>query len=261
MQTRRTNLVVLAGNSSLGFALGTVLSFQFYQVGLVAAGLLFDRGPRWYPDRVEFAASGSDVAWSGGIVLVLLLGWALAGIYRGGTRYDGTRLAVLWVTLHLFRQGLQGLLRVPFDEASDAGLALAATNLPEALATVLAVLGAAGLLAIGLLAAPALLRFAPEVLSEKRRRVGFIALVGVGAWLVGALLALPLLVPGSEDTARELLPWSGGFLIVTLVASPEPRRISATRQPSTFAWGTLLLLAILIAAARVILTDGLIITI
>ena len=261
METRRSNLAALVVNSSFGFALGTVVAFLFYQVGLVAAGVLFNREPRWYPDRVEFAASGSDVAWSGGIVLVLLLGWALAGIYRGGARYDGTRLAVLWVTLHFFRQGLVPLLRAPFEEATDAGLALAATDLPESLTTVIAVLGAAGLLAIGLLAAPALLRFAPENLSKKQNRVAFIGLVGIGAWLVGALLALPLLVPGSASLAWELLPWSGAFLIFTLVASPEPRQIYAMREPAKVAWGTLLLLVLLVVVARFVLADGLVITI
>jgi len=261
VQTRRSDLAALVVNSSFGFALGTVMALLAYQAGLVAAGLLFNREPRWYPDRVEFAASGSDAAWSGGIVLVLLLGWALAGIYRGGSRYDGTRLAVLWVLLHFFRQGFLALLRVFFDEGSEAGLALAAADLPESLTVVTAVLGAAGLLAVGLLAAPALLRFALEDLSTKKGRIAFIGLVGVGAWLGGTLLALPLLVPGSASAAWELLPLSGVFLIFTLVASPEPRQIYAERRPAQLAWGTLLLLVVLMAAARIFLGDGLVITI
>ena len=261
MQTRRSNLAILLVNSTFGFALGTVTAILVYQAGLVAAGLLFDREPLWYVDRVEFAAGGSDAAWSGGILLVLALGWALAGIYRGGSRYDGTRLAVLWVTLHLFRQGLLPLLLVAFDEESDAAVALAASNLPDSLNVVIAVLGAAGLLAIGWLAAPALLRFAPENLSTKTGRIGFIGLIGIAAWIIGTLLVLPLLLPGGESATWELLPWGGAFLVFTLVASPEPRQIYAAREPANLAWGTLVLLALLIAAARLFLGDGLSITI
>ena len=261
MQTRRSNLAIVLVNSSLGFALGLAAAFLVYQTGLVAAGLLFDREPLWFVDRVEFAAAGSDAAWSGGILLVLAVGWALASIYRGGSRYDGTRLAVLWVTLHLFRQGLLPLLRVVFDEESDAAVALAASNLPESFTMVVAVLGAAGLLAVGWLAAPALLRFAPENLSTKMSRIAFIGLIGLAAWIVGTLLALPLLVPGGEASPWGLVPWGGAFLLFTLVASPEPRQIYATREPANLAWGTLVLLVVLITAARLVLGDGLSITI
>jgi hypothetical protein len=254
------NLVVLMVNSSLGFALGTVVALHLYNLGLVAAGVLFDRAPRWYPDRVEFTASGSESAWFGGIALVLVLGWALASIYRGGTRYDGTRMAVLWVTLHCFRQGLLPLARLPFDGDSDPTRALAAMDMPESLTWVIGVLGIAGLLGLGLLAAPALLRFAPEDLSTKQGRIAFIGLVGIAAWLVGALLVLPLLVPGRDSAALSLLPWSGVFLVFTLVGSPEPREIHAVREPARLLWTALVLLAVLIAVAKVFLADGWLVT-
>jgi hypothetical protein len=258
MRKRRLNLAALAVNSSLGFALGTVVALYVYQLGLVAAGLLFDREPLWYPDQVEFTVSGSEVARFGGILLVLLVGWALASIYRGGTGYDGTRLTVLWVTLHCFRQGLLPLVRVFFDGASDADRALAALDPPELLTWVVTAFGIAGLLGLGLLAAPALLRFAPhaEDLSTKRARLTFIGVVGIVAWLVGALLVLPLLLPDAESGALGLLPWSGVFLLFTLVASPEPRDIDPVRRPVRLAWGTLVLLGVLMAAAKVFLVDG-----
>jgi hypothetical protein len=257
MQEQRLYLAKLVANSALGFALGTVVAWQLYQVGLVAGGLLSDREPVWYVDHVEFTAAGSDVAWIGGVLLVLMVGWALASIYRGGSRYDGTRLAVLWVTLHCFRQGLLPLVRVPFDEQVDPSRALATTNLPESFVWVVGVLGVAGLLGIGLLAAPALLRFAPEDLSTKRGRIIFIGLVGVGAWLIGSVLVLPLLVPGNAEAAWELVLWSGVFLTFTLVASPEPREIYAFREAARLSLGPLLLLGILIALARIFLADGL----
>ncbi len=253
MRSRHLGLATLAVNSSLGFALGTVVALQVYQLGLVATGLVFDREPRWYPDRVEFLASGSDVAWSGGVLLVLLVGWALAGIYRGGTYYDGTRLAVLWVMLHLFRHGSLALVRTPFGSDSDAALALASLDLPPALSWVVAVLGAAGLLGIGLLAAPALLRFAryAKDLATRQARLAFVGVIGIVAWVFGALLTLPLLVPDGDSEALSMLPWSGVFLLFTLVASFEPREIDPVREPVQSAWGTLILLALLIGAARV----------
>ena len=258
MQSRRLGLATLAVNSSLGFALGTVIALGVYQVGLIAAGLLFDREPVWFPDRVEFLAAGSDAAWSGGMVLVLLAGWALAGIYRGGTRYDGTQLAVLWVTLHLFREGSLALIVVPFSGDSHAAVALAASNLPSSLNWVVAVLGAAGLLGIGLLAAPALLRFArsKQDLASRKARLAFLAILGIVAWAAGALLTLPLLIPDGPAEALWLLPWSGVFLLFTLAASPEPREIDPVRTPVRFAWRVLLLLGVLIGAARMFLAGG-----
>ncbi len=258
MQSRRLGLATLAVNSSLGFALGTVIGLGVYQLGLIAAGLLFDREPVWFPDRVEFLAAGSDAAWAGGVVLVLLAGWALAGIYRGGTQYDGTQLAVLWVTLHLFREGSRALLVVPFSGDSDAAVALAASDLPSSLNWVVAVLGAAGLLGVGLLAAPALLRFArsKQDLATRKARVAFVAILGIVAWAGGTLLTLPLLIPDGPSEALSLLPWSGVFLLFTLAASPEPREIDPVRPPVRLAWGVLLILGALIATARIFLAGG-----
>jgi hypothetical protein len=258
MRQPRLNLVVLIVNSSLGFALGAVVALQVYNLGLVVGGLLFDREPQWYPDRVEFAATGSEVAWLGGALLVLILGWALASIYRGGFRYDGTQLAVLWATLHCFREGLVALVRVPFVAESDTARALVALDLPEQLNWIVGVLGAAGLLGLGLLAAPALLRFARTTaeLATKRARMTFIGAGAIAAWVFGSLLVLALLLPDSGSGALGLLPWSGAFLLFALVASPEPRNIDPVREPMRLAWGTLLLLAVLVAAAKVLLADG-----
>jgi len=258
MQQRRLNLDALTVNSSLGFGLGFVLALFVYQLGLIAGGLLFGRGPEWYLDRVEYTASGSDFAWAGGVVLVLFFGWALASVYRGGEYYDGTRLAVLWVMLHAFRQGLMSLLRVPFSEDSDVARALAESTLPEALSWVFGVLGAAGLLGLGLFAAPALLRFArsPQDLSSRRGRSTFLGLIGLVAWLVGSLLVLPLLWPASGSEPLRFLPWSGAFLIVTLLMASEPRDTEPAGGSVRLSWGTLLFLAILIAVARAFGVDG-----
>lgn len=260
MQPPRSNMVVLVVNSSLGFALGLVVALQVYQLGLVIAGVAFERSPIWYPDRVEFAASGDDIAWSGGILLVLLLGWALASIYRGGTRYDGTRLAVLWVLLHCFRHGSAELLRVPFVSESDGALALASADLPAVLTWVMGVFGVAALLGIGLLAAPALQRFARHDLATKQARLVYTGAVGLVAWVAGAILVLVSLVPAGTPAVRSMLSWSGAFLLVTVVASPEPRRNEPIREPIRFASGTLILLGVLIVAARVFLADGLAVT-
>ena len=258
MRPGRLNLAVLIVNSSLGFALGVVVALQVYNLGLVVGGLLFDREPLWYPDRVEFLAAGSDAAWAGGVLLVLLLGWALASIYRGGFQYDGTQLAVLWVTLHCFREGLVALARVPFATESDAARALAAGDLPEQLIWIVGVLGIAGLLGLGLLAAPAFLRFARQAvqLEDKRGRMVFIGTVGIVAWVLGSLLVLTLLLPDSGSGALGLLPWSGAFLLFALVASPEPRTIDPVRDPMRLSVGTLVLLGMLVAAAKVFLTEG-----
>jgi hypothetical protein len=45
-----------------------------------------------------------------------------------------------------------------------------------------------------------------------------------------------------------------------MLASPEPRVIDPIREPVRLAWGTLVLLAVLVGAARLFLVDGLVIS-
>lgn len=255
--TRRSTAVLVA-NSTLGFALGVVLALLIYNVGLFAAGLIDGRSPVLFHDRVEFASGGSDVVWVGGVALTLLVGAALASIYRGGIRYDANRLAVLWVTLHCFRQGLIELVWVPFFDTSDAARALEAAEAPEPLGLVAAVLGGAGLLAIGLLAAPALFRFAVKKgdLDGQRGRVWFIALTGLVAWLIGAALAVPFFFPEVPSSTVGSLLLSGVFLLATVPAALESREISPTRDPVQFSWGLVVLLVGLVVLAQWVLVDG-----
>jgi hypothetical protein len=111
-----------------------------------------------------------------------------------------------------------------------------------------------------LLAAPALQRFARHDLATKQARLMYTGAVGLVAWVVGAFLVLLLLVPEGDPSMRSMLSWSGAFLLVTVVASPEPRRNDPVREPVRFAWGTLVLLGLLIVAARVFLAEGLAVT-
>ncbi len=146
--------------------------------------------------RLNHAASGSDAAWWGGIVLVLLVGWALASIYQGGTRHDADGGAV--GVLALFPEGIVAACRgIGWGKVGCNAGTRGARRGGAALQWVVTVLGWAGLLGIGLLATPALLPFArdPEDLSTRRGRLTFVGVTGIVAWLVGAILALRLLLP------------------------------------------------------------------
>ncbi len=253
---RRRSAALVAVDSTLGFALAVIVAFLVYQAGLVGAGVLAGRDPITDMTGTTFTSAGSDLARGGGIALTLLVGLAMVGIYRGGLRYDATRLTALWVTLHCLRQGLLEMARVPFSEESDGALAVGALDVPGQFGWLLAVLGAAGLLGIGLLAAPALLRFAARRdLASAGGRMRFLLLIGIVPYVAGGVLALAFFVPLTGGTAM-LLVSAGSFLVVTLIVAPEPREIEAGSGPFGFSWGTGLLLVAAVVVARLLLVRG-----
>lgn len=83
MAAARRSTVPLVVDSAFGFAPGVVVAFLVYQAK-VGAGALADRAPITNLGGTSFSSAGPDLARGGGVALTLLVGLALASIYRGG---------------------------------------------------------------------------------------------------------------------------------------------------------------------------------
>src|SRR5688572_16512218 len=144
-------------------------------------GMIFDRDPVIFHNRVVFESAGNDIALAGGALAALLAGGFFLALYPGSRAHDASRLAVLWLVLHCFRQGFVQLAVTPFNPDSDLAVALASLNLPSGLDVVIGAAGGLGLLLVSMAAAPAFLAFAPirQEIDTASRRMAFIARIAV----------------------------------------------------------------------------------
>jgi hypothetical protein len=177
-------------------------------------------------------AAGSDLAGAGGALAALLGGIIFLSAYPGSRAYDTSRLAVLWLILNCFRQGLVQLLETPFDADSDLARALLTLEAPPGLDTVVGVAGGVGLLLVSMAAAPAFLAFAAHRsdIASPGRRVAFVAKVAVLPAMVGALIAVPILSPDPGTGLVQSLPVQGLFTVLILLAAPGTRTVEGPRE-------------------------------
>lgn len=224
---RRTTVWPLLANSVLASTFGVVIALLVDSLGRVIMGLIFDRGPTIYHNRVEFAVPGNDLALAGGALAALLAGVFFLALYPGSRAQDASRLSILWLVLHCFRQGLVPLALTPLNESSDVARALASLDLPSGIDVIVGAAGAIGLLLVSLAAAPAFLAFAPtsREIETATRRATFIARIAVLPGIAGALLAVAFFLPEPGTGLIQELPLYGLFTVATLLAAPGTRSV------------------------------------
>jgi cytochrome bd-type quinol oxidase subunit 2 len=211
--------------------------------GRMIMGLIFDRDPVLYHNRVVFETAGNDFALAGGALAALLAGGFFLALYPGSRAHDPSRLAVLWLVLHCFRQGFVPLAITPFNPESDLAVALASLNLPSGLDVVIGAAGGLGLLLVSLAAAPAFLAFAPsrQDIDTPGRRVAFAAKIALLPGVAGALLAVAFFMPDAGTGLIEELPLYGLFTIATVLAAPGTRSVEIRSDGNSqdLSWGLL----------------------
>jgi hypothetical protein len=247
-------------NSALCSAIGIVIALLADSLGRLVLGFLLDRGPVLYHDRVEFTTGDNPLALAGGAIAALIAGGAFLAVYPGSRRHDASRLCVLWLILHSFRQGFVPMAQVGLDSDSDLARALAYFELPAGINVVVGVAGAIGLLLVSLAAAPAFLAFATSrrEISTPSRRVGFVAKAAVIAGLAGALLAVVFFLPDSGTGIISALPLYGLFTVATLLAAPGTKSVDPDQGATAqrFSWGLLAAVLILFALFQLALRRG-----
>ena len=240
---RRSTGWPLLANSVLASTFGVVVGLLVDSFGRMIMGLIFDRDPVLYHNRVVFETAGNDIALAGGALAALLAGGFFLALYPGSRAHDPSRLAVLWLVLHCFRQGFVPLAITPFNPESDLAVALASLNLPSGLDVVIGAAGGLGLLLVSLAAAPAFLAFAPsrQDIDTPGRRVAFAAKIALLPGVAGALLAVAFFMPDAGTGLIEELPLYGLFTIATVLAAPGTRSVEIRSDGNSqdLSWGLL----------------------
>jgi hypothetical protein len=257
---RRATVWPLVANSVLASTFGVVVAVLVDSIGRLIVGLLLDREPIIFHNRVEFTAAGDDLALAGGAVAALLAGIFFLALYPGSRAHDASKLAVLWLILHCFRQGFVPLALTPFNENSDVARALATLDLPSGIDVIVGAAGGLGLLLVSLAAAPAFLAFAPtqKDISTPSRRASFIARIALLPGIAGALLAVAFIWPDPGSGLVQELPLYGLFTVATLLAAPGSRSVEvrADNQGQRLSWALIVTLVITFAVFHWALSRG-----
>ena len=257
---RRSTGWPLIVNSVLASTFGVVIALFVDSLGRMIFGMIFDRDPVIYHNRVEFLASGNDIALAGGALAALLAGGLFLALYPGSKAHDPTRLAVLWLVLHCFRQGFVPLAMTPLYPESDLAVALASLNLPVGLDVVVGAAGGLGLLLVSLAAAPAFLAFAPThaEIATPSRRVSFCARIALVPGVAGALIAVAFFLPDAGNGLIEELPLYGLFTIATVLAAPGTRSVEIPYDGNhqNLSWGLVATLVVTFLIFRFALARG-----
>jgi len=259
-QRERTSSLTLLVNSALASTVGIVVAVLADSVGRVVVGWMLDRSPILYHDGVELTAGDNPLALAGGAIAALIAGAGFLAVYPGSRRHDPSRLCVLWLILHCFRQGFVPLALAGIDRESDVALALTSLDLPAGIDMVVGVAGAIGLLLVSLAAAPAFLAFATSrsEIATPSRRVGFVARIGLVGGLAGALLAVVFFVPDTGSGLVSALPLYGLFTAATLLAAPGSKTVDPdpTSTARRFSWGLVGAAVVLFILFRFALARG-----
>lgn len=251
------------GTSALAAAVGVVVAALVNNLGIAVGGLFADRGPVLYHNEVVYRAAGSDLALAGGAVACLLVGAFWLTVYPGARRYDGARITVLWIVLHLFREGFSQLALLPLNQNSNMAAVFGSIDVPAGLDLVVAAAGAVGLLSVALASAPAFLAFAHKqrLISTPGNRFSYTAKLALLPGIAGSLVAVPFFLPDNGTGTIQTLPLLGLFTVATVLAALGTRsvRIGDYRAAQGFDWVPLVWLVVMMILFQFVLTNGLLI--
>lgn len=190
-----------------------------------------------YNNRVVFTGA-DDIAWAGGFLLCLLIGFLALFAYPTQRGYGIPRLVFLWMLLHVLRQGLTQAILLPFDEESPLALAYATLDAPPGLDVVIAAGGGVGLLLIALAAAAAFLAFTPHrtLVSSGRRRLTLALWVALIPAAAAVFMSIPFFVPDSESLVIRTLPLTAVPFLATLAAAPGTTTVHGPDDERVTPW-------------------------
>jgi hypothetical protein len=235
--------------SVLGSTLGIVLAQWTDNLGVGLLAEILGGDAVVHSNRVVFEGA-SDLAWAGGFLLCLIVGFICLLAYPNLRDRGSGRLVFLWVLLHMLRQAMTGAVVLPFDETSRLARAYSTFDVPGGLDMVIAAAGAIGLLLIALSAAAAFLAFAPHrrLVSNGRRRLT------LGLWLIlipavaSAFLAIPFFMPDVESMVIPTLPLTPIMFLATLAAIPGTTTVQGPDElrVTPFPWALIAFMAVLL---------------
>lgn len=248
-------------NSSLLFALGFNLIYFLNELALVLAGAYWGNAPVLYHNTMSYLSMSrpeQELAFAFGPLAVFVagvLGWiALRYLPRAP---HALKLLLFWLGFHgLFMCLIQAASIAFGGHATDLAKAILYFAPSATLRYVLAALGLAGLLGVGISSVKLLLALAPEPLASAAQRRQYVFYSTTLPWLLGVLLVLPFRVPPIEQIA---LPLATGVLLLwvwLLAGRIRASRIASAPARESFNWSALAALALVLAFFRFVLAPG-----
>lgn len=255
--TRVGTHLVLA--SALASTLGILIAQFLDDLGDGLAAELLGGSAVLYNNRVEISGA-SDIAWAGGFVLCLIVGFLVLFAYPTAREQGLPRLALLWTLLHLLRQALSQAIFLPFDADGQLARAYSTLDAPPGLDLVIAAAGGVGLLLVALSAASAFLAYAPHrrLVSDARKRANFVLWVVVVPAVASVFLAIPFFLPDTQSLVIPALPLTALMFLATLAAAPGTTTVSVPddAHPVTLPWGLVATLAVALVLYVTVLAGG-----
>jgi hypothetical protein len=212
-----------------------------------------------YNNRIEFTGA-TDVAWAGGFLLCLIIGFLALFAYPTQRGHGIPRLTFLWMVLHVLRQAMGQAITLPLDGDSQLALAYATLDAPPGLDVVIAAGGGVGILLIALAAASAFLAFTPHrtLVSSARKRLTFTLWIALIPAAASVFLAIPFFLPDSQSLVVSALPLTAVMFLATLAAAPGTTTVQGPDDERSTPWpyGLAITLIVILVFYQAVLQGG-----
>lgn len=255
---RRIGLPLVVA-SVLGSTLGIVIAQFVDDLGDGILAVILGGNAVLFNNRVLITGA-TDVAWAGGFLLCLIVGFLALFSYPTARGHGVARLTLLWMVLHLLRQAFIQAALLPLDTTSDLALAYQTLDAPPGLDVVVAAGGAVGLLLIALSAASAFLAFAPHhnLISNGRKRFTFAIWIALVPAVAAVFIAIPFFVPDAGSGVVPSLPLTAVIFLATVAAAPGTTTVYGPedQRETRWPWGMGSTLALILLFQLFVLRGG-----
>jgi hypothetical protein len=245
--------------SVLGSTLGIVIAQFVDDLGDGILAVILGGNAVLFNNRVLITGA-TDVAWAGGFLLCLIVGFLALFSYPTARGHGVARLTLLWMVLHLLRQAFIQAALLPLDTTSDLALAYQTLDAPPGLDVVVAAGGAVGLLLIALSAASAFLAFAPHhnLISNGRKRFTFAIWIALVPAVAAVFIAIPFFVPDAGSGVVPSLPLTAVIFLATVAAAPGTTTVYGPedQRETRWPWGMGSTLALILLFQLFVLRGG-----
>jgi hypothetical protein len=212
-----------------------------------------------FNNRAEFTGA-TDLAWGGGFVLCLIVGFIALFAYPTQKGHGVPRLILLWLVVHMLRQAMTQAIMLPFDSDGELALAYATLDAPPGLDVVIAAGGGVGLLLVALSAASAFLAFTPHrrLVSNGRKRLTFALWIALVPAVAAVFLSIPYFLPDSESLVIPGLPLTAVMFLATLAAAPGTTTVTGPEDERVTPWpiGLAVFMAVVLVFFLAVLQGG-----
>ena len=226
--------------SVLGSTLGLVVAQFLDDLGDGILALILGGDAVIYNNRVDITGA-SDLAWAGGFLLCLIVGFAFLFAYPTARGQGTAKLTLLWMLLHVLAQAFGQAVFLPFDSDGQLAQAYETLEAPAGLEYVIAAGGGVGLLLIVLSAASAFLAFTPhhKLINTGRKRFTFTLWITLVPAVISVFLAIPFFAPDAGSGVIPALPLSAVIFLATVAAAPGTTTVQGPEefQETPMPWG------------------------